>query len=301
MGAQHSNLRNLWDKSFMAKGHTGYTDPLKHSYDQPIRLAAVSRILARLFPNAGLSGKNALDIGCGTGDFIKLQRQNGMFVTGLDISPKVIEATRQRFQNDEKVELISGPVVNVNLKDDFYDLVTSITVLQHILEEDELIQSLKLIGKSMKTEGILIVLELAPPHKDSIIHYNDGIPYLIERPANTWKLLFNKAGFDLIEEPVMPQLGIAMLRGFGSIFEKIGQRKNNLGVSPPNPNNDSTKNAGSAINKPSFFQKIKYKGFVSIRKLLLLISHPFDHTFHLPFPSAPNRHYHIFVYKFKRH
>ncbi len=280
----------------MAKGHTGYTDPLKLSYDQPIRLAAVERILRKLFPGNILSGKNALDIGCGTGDFIKLLRKNGVSVTGLDISPKVIEGTRQRFINDEQVELVSGPVVEVPLKDNFYDLVTSITVLQHILGEDELIESLKLIGRSMKADGKMVVLELAPPHKEPIMYYNEGIPYLLERPSYIWKSLFEKAGFELIEEPVMPQLGISLLRGFGSIVESVGKAKAAASTSQSNETSTSSEGLKS---KPSFFQKIKHGGFLTVRKLLLILARPFDHTFHLPLPGPSKRHYHIFVYKLK--
>ena len=91
MEEHHSTLSNLWDKSFLSKGHTGYTDPIKLSYDQPIRLAAVDRILKKLFPGNSLSGKNALDIGCGTGDFIKLLRQSGLSVTGLDIQYSLLK------------------------------------------------------------------------------------------------------------------------------------------------------------------------------------------------------------------
>lgn len=297
MEEHHSTLSNLWDKSFLSKGHTGYTDPIKLSYDQPIRLAAVDRILKKLFPGNSLSGKNALDIGCGTGDFIKLLRQSGLSVTGLDISPKVIESTRKRFIDDENVELLSGPVVEVPLKDNFYDLVTSITVLQHILGEDELIESLELIGRSMKADGRMVVLELAPPHKEPIMYYNEGIPYLLERPSHIWKSLFDKAGFELIEEPVMPQLGISLLRGFGSIVENFSRVKAEASKLQPNQVSTSSK---SLNRQASFLQKIKNRGFLTIRKMLLLFARPFDHTLHLPLPGPSKRHYHIFVYKLKR-
>jgi SAM-dependent methyltransferase len=241
--------------------------------------------------------KNALDIGCGTGDFIKLLRQGGLSVTGLDISPKVIESTRKRFIDDENVELLSGPVVDVPLKDNFYDLVTSVTVLQHILGEDELIESLELIRRSMKFNGKMIVLELAPPHKEPIMYYNEGIPYLLERPPHIWKSLFDRAGFELIEEPVMPQLGISMLRSFGFLIEKLGKLR--VTKSALSSAKVDTNPADSHASKQTFLQQVKHHGFVSIRKLILLVARPFDHTLHLPIPYVSKRHYHIFIYKLK--
>src|SRR4051812_2704772 len=119
----------FWDEACAAKGHTGYADHLLHDYDQPIRLALVGRALDRLFPG-GMQGRSTLDIGCGSGDFIAVLRAREAHVTGADISAAVIRNTAKRFGGDTQVDLRVGTILELDLPQEAFDVVTSITVLQ---------------------------------------------------------------------------------------------------------------------------------------------------------------------------
>lgn len=300
MKEHHSILSKLWDETLESRGHTGYTDLQIFNYDQPIRLACVEKILKSIAKEKDLSCFNVLDIGCGTGDFIKLSRKYNATVTGLDISSKVIEQTRKRFNGDEKVKLLSGPVSEVELPPITYDIITSITVLQHILNDDELIESLRVLRRSMKANGTLIILELSPSHKEQVIQYNSDVAYLLERPTYIWRAILEKAGFAIESEPVMPQLGISMLRtfssGLGWLITLI-KRKNTL------VNIAETSTLTSLNSKKvnySLFKKVILGCLNGIRKFILFTAWPMDHLFKLSLPSQKFRHYGMFVCKPKQ-
>jgi len=160
-----SDLFRFWDETVVQAGHTGYQDVLLHHYDQPLRLATVQRIFRKLFPQ-GLHERTVLDIGCGTGDFIALALRHGAAsVDGVDISSQVIAKARARFKADASVRLRQGCIIEQVTEQNRYDLITSITVLQHHVEEDELIRVLGILRSALKPNGLMIVLELAPPIK----------------------------------------------------------------------------------------------------------------------------------------
>jgi ubiquinone/menaquinone biosynthesis C-methylase UbiE len=294
MSIDNKRLSQLWDNAFEIKGHTGYNDSLVLNYDQPIRISTIRKILSTIKKKGKQSDRwNVLDIGCGTGDFIKLSREFDSVVTGVDISPKVIENTRARFKNDVNVHLMAAPIVDIEFKEQAFDMITSITVLQHILEKDELVSSLKKLRNSLKDDGYLIVLELTPPHKESVMHYYfDGTPYLLERPGWVWREAFSEAGFKIIEEPVMPQLGISALRGFGYMIGnmiRFIKQKNSTAETSSNTHE-------AAIPKTSQGSVSKGKVlFMVARKAILKITWLSDYMLRLPLPGRRHRYYGVFV------
>ncbi|MDC0308925.1 class I SAM-dependent methyltransferase [bacterium] len=160
---ENSTCSSFWDESVVRSGHTGYSDKLLHRYDQPVRLATVRRTLSKLFPK-GLRDHAVLDIGCGTGDFMSLSLSQGSAsVNGVDVSPKVLAKAASRFKGDSRVRLRQGTVIEGVTEQGRYDLITSITVLQHHVEDAELIHTLGVLRGALKPDGRMIVLELAPP------------------------------------------------------------------------------------------------------------------------------------------
>ena len=286
-------LFEFWDRACLEKGHTGYSDPLVYEYDQPVRLATIGRVISRLFPQGDLTGCQVLDIGCGSGDFMALLRDRNATVTGLDISPLVIEEVRQRFSGDEQVSFQVGPIADAPLPSSVFDLVTSITVLQHVIDSDDLIRSLVALRESLKPQGRMILLELAPPRAVSAPRTSSGTPYLVERPPSLWRDVFDKAGLTVLDEPVMPQLGIALLRGLGrsihTVRSLIGSKKSR----EPGPVTQTGQSNG--WQQMSILRRLMRSGFGIIRRTLLTVAWPFDHIWGLPLPPARYRHYRSFV------
>jgi len=279
-----------WDEACAAKGHTGYEDSLLHRYDQPIRLALVGRALERLFPG-GMRGLSVLDIGCGSGDFIALLRSRDASVMGADISAAVIHNTAGRFAGDPQVSLRVGTILDLGLPQGAFDLVTSITVLQHVVDPDEFARSLQALGNSLRAGGHMIVLELAPPHARPVeMTDGRGFVYLLERPPAHWQAAFDRAGLRVIETPVFPQLGIALLRGLGWMID----RARGHSTQPTAPSAPAA-SAEAPVATPGIARRALRGSLAALRRLILVLAWPFDYLLRLPLPPARFRHYRVWV------
>lgn len=101
---------------------------------------------------------NILDFGCGTGvlqeEFEKRFNAKGF---GIDVSKKAISYCKKRGLN--RIKLFDGNTIP--FKDQSFDLVTAIDVLEHI--EDDL-GALKEIKRVLKKGGLALLLVPAHPH-----------------------------------------------------------------------------------------------------------------------------------------
>jgi SAM-dependent methyltransferase len=93
-----------------------------------------SLILDLTAPHAG---ERLLDIGCGAGENLRLFRQKGCMVSGLDSSQSVLDETREKLEN--RVELHLGNPEDLPFSDNEFDLVTMIASLEYMKKPVEAI------------------------------------------------------------------------------------------------------------------------------------------------------------------
>lgn len=75
----------------------------------------------------------ALDIGCGSGQMIKFLRSNGFDVRGIDIAKEAINLANKL---NKKVVAKIGSATKVPHKDKVFDLVISISVIEHLTKKE---------------------------------------------------------------------------------------------------------------------------------------------------------------------
>jgi ubiquinone/menaquinone biosynthesis C-methylase UbiE len=258
-------------------------------------------ILVRLIPH-NTDDWAVLDLGSGTGDFIDLAHQLGAArIVGVDISKNVLSAAERRFRGVRNVELRQGTIVEGIKAAEQFDLITSVTVLQHHVTDAELYLALSKIRESLKSGGTFIALEISfqDGRKDHVMKDND-IPYLIERSGVSWRRLFEQAGFELQSSPTMPQLGIFALRKFASAItlflgtEEIYAKA--LPESRPATANDVA-NLDTRRSKSS----LKRKAYFVARCVVLGICYIFDHLLRMPLPLKKARGYEVFILRKSDH
>lgn len=111
-------------------------------------------------------GTRVLDVGCGVGRWSRLLASRGAFVTGVDLSPTMIEQSKRRAAEDGLASRCKFLVQDSALLDagEGFDLVLGVTVLQHILDPIALRAAVRRMADHLSTAGRMILLEAAPTY-----------------------------------------------------------------------------------------------------------------------------------------
>ncbi|KAJ51917.1 ubiquinone/menaquinone biosynthesis C-methylase UbiE [Clostridium tetanomorphum] len=98
--------------------------------------------------------KNALDIGCGTGEFTQKLSKRVDSVLGIDISPIMVEEAKKRHTSNNIQYIVKDfDELNENTK---YDCIVSVATFHHL----DIETALPKINRILNKNGILIVLDL---------------------------------------------------------------------------------------------------------------------------------------------
>lgn len=182
------NNEEYWDNRVENFGHTGWNDMYIYAYDQKARLKAIKEILD-LYNVNGI----ALDYGCGVGDFSQLLSSYCNRVIGVDISENVINIAKQKSYEHKNIEYFSD-VDKMNIEEKSIDIITCITVLQHITDKDYLKNKLEYFHRILKEDGLIVILEASPMK----VSDNQLSSYQVVREFDEWINLFKCSKFELI-------------------------------------------------------------------------------------------------------
>lgn len=94
---------------------------------------------------------NVLDIGCGSGLFIRMAGAKGAMTTGIDVAPELLEIARQR---NETATLLNQEMEHLTFDEKSFTLVTGFNSLQYA---DDILMVLKGIKKVLKDDGKLVI------------------------------------------------------------------------------------------------------------------------------------------------
>jgi SAM-dependent methyltransferase len=174
----------------------------------------------------------SLDVGCGTGRWVRRYGQLGFRATGLDVTPGMLKTARQC---GTAGQLVAGEAYRLPFADGAFDFVSDVTVVQHIPAE---LQTAA-IGEMMrvlKPEGHLLLLELIRGRGAHI--FPRSPENWIEQAASHGATLLGWFG----QEFLLPD------RLFVRVAQSISGRNGDR-VTTGAPAADSESDAGSAIRR----------------------------------------------------
>lgn len=98
-------------------------------------------------------GEGVLEVGCGTGSHLKIFMRKGLTVTGIDISPPMLQVARQKL--GKEVKLCLGDAGNLPFKEKSFDCVALITTLEFIGDPDRAIHEASRVSRGRVLLGVL--------------------------------------------------------------------------------------------------------------------------------------------------
>jgi SAM-dependent methyltransferase len=183
------NQKEFWENRLKSFSHTGWSDPVVYAYDQEERLSIIRNYLDTLeFEN-----KNALDFGCGTGDFSAVLLEKGFHVWATD--PYVVPQFSSAAFN------YSSDFNESDIPDNSLCLILTVTVLDHIIDRSELDEILHFFKKKIHPSGYLIMMEYAlEKHHENPPNNN----YQSFRTLEEWENILRTNGFYVIRVTNIP-------------------------------------------------------------------------------------------------
>lgn len=92
-----------------------------------------------------------LDVGCSIGLFLKIARNRGWDIYGVDVSHEDVKYAKRNYN----ITVFEGTIKGANYPNDFFDVITMWDFIEHIPEP---ISCLKEVKRILKKDGMLFIL-----------------------------------------------------------------------------------------------------------------------------------------------
>lgn len=201
-GLVYANPRLTKDEIWKRYSPTYFWDeymPAHHAddgvYRGDIHRKRAQSILSLLQPHK-LQGK-LLEVGCAAGFFLKVAKEDGWDVTGIEIMSPAVKYGQETLELD----IHEGTLMDVSLPDASFDVVVLIETVEHLLDP---LANLELVFSLLRPGGVVLV---AVPNQDSIMRSVLGSDWSVLSPAehlyyfteSTMSQLLEKAGFSELD------------------------------------------------------------------------------------------------------
>jgi SAM-dependent methyltransferase len=152
--------------------------------------AQMVRMLPAVMERFGLWPRKVLDLACGDGTFAVAMAGRGLQVTGIDLSPRMLELARERAETEGvRVRFLQQDMRSLRLRGRF-DLVTCwFDSLNYLLEIDGLAQAFTGVSRLLDDNGVFIFdmntirgLAVEWVREPSYVHLDSGHSFLVSVP-----------------------------------------------------------------------------------------------------------------------
>ena len=111
------------------------------------------KYLEDLFCRYKVKPKTILDVACGTGNVSEVLADRGYEVTGVDVSPGMIEVAKTK---SGKVDYYAQGIAQINLSKQYDTAVSLFDSLNYVTDKEELAAGMKKVAEHVATGGLFI-------------------------------------------------------------------------------------------------------------------------------------------------
>lgn len=140
---------------YKSETYISHTDANKSLFDkiyQEVKKYAIGKKVALLESFEG-DGKNLLDVGCGTGDFLKAASKRNWEISGVEPNKQARKLALKKLSGSESIVSDLDDLINTSQSEQ-YDVITLWHVLEHMPNYDNYIDKLNSL---LKKEGHLLI------------------------------------------------------------------------------------------------------------------------------------------------
>jgi ubiquinone/menaquinone biosynthesis C-methylase UbiE len=177
-GFDHAAIRKYYDEIYY------------HGAQLEQNIPGHYRRLASLFQP--WRGKNLLDVGCGTGAWLRAAAASGACPAGVDISQIAIEACRRLLP---EAELHCSPAERLPFADDQFDFVSCLGAIEHFIEPEAALREMIRVAKPDAVFLLLVPNADFLPRRLGLYAGTDQATIHEEvRSLQDWQKLFESVG-----------------------------------------------------------------------------------------------------------
>jgi 2-polyprenyl-3-methyl-5-hydroxy-6-metoxy-1,4-benzoquinol methylase len=163
---------------YQSKDYISHTDSKRNLLEKVyhiVKSIALKRKL-KLINKVSTGGKNLLDVGCGTGDFLQVAQYHNWTVSGIEPNDRARQIANQKSNNK---------VFDVEHFQKFekqsFDVITLWHVLEHLPELDE---HISLLNNLLKPKGVILIA--VPNYKSYDAKYYKEFWAAFDAPRHLW-------------------------------------------------------------------------------------------------------------------
>lgn len=163
---------------YQSEDYISHTDSKRNLLEKVyhiVKSTALKRKL-KLINKVSNEGKNLLDVGCGTGDFLQIAQQNNWMVSGIEPNEHARHIANQKTNNQ-----VFDVDQLLKFKKQSFDVISLWHVLEHLPNLDEQIEVLESL---LKPNGTLIIA--VPNYKSYDATYYKDFWAAFDVPRHLW-------------------------------------------------------------------------------------------------------------------
>jgi len=127
---------------------------------------------------------NIIDIGCGDGYFLEVAKERGWNVFGVEFTDEALEVCSAK-----GITMLRGPLEAANYEPDFFDVVTSFEVIEHIYNPRKEVSDIRTILRKdglfyVTTPNFNSISRSVLGHKWTILNYPEHLSYYTRKTMN---------------------------------------------------------------------------------------------------------------------